>query len=222
MNEKSERTVKVAELKARLTAYLRAVRRGHPVTVCERDTPMARLVPYAGRGAADGAGAAPRAARDAAAAAAGPPGRQPGRAARGAAVLAMIAYLDASVVLRLVLGEPNHLAEWPRIEAAVASALAEVECLRTLDRLSRRGSLSDDELAERRTAVYRLFEAVDVVDVGRPVVRRASEPFPTPLGTLDAIHLSTAMAWRDARDATLTMATHDTALARRRARWGWR
>ncbi len=125
----------------------------------------------------------------------------------------MIAYLDASVVLRLVLGEPNRLAEWRRIESAVASALTEVECLRTLDRLARLGLLSEEELAARRLAIYQLLEAVEVVDVGRPVLRRASQPFPTPLGTLDAIHLSTAIAWRDARNATLTMATHDTALA---------
>jgi predicted nucleic acid-binding protein len=125
----------------------------------------------------------------------------------------MIAYLDASVALRLILGEPNRLAEWRRVKAAVASALTEVECLRTLDRLSRLGSLSEEELVERRTAVYRLLESVEVVDVGRPVLRRASEPFPTPLGTLDAIHLSTAIAWRDARGAELIMATHDKALA---------
>jgi len=36
----------VAELKARLSAYLRAARQGHAVTVCDRDTPVARLVPY--------------------------------------------------------------------------------------------------------------------------------------------------------------------------------
>lgn len=47
MKAKSERTVGIAELKARLSAHLRAVRRGHPVTVCDRDTPVARLVPYA-------------------------------------------------------------------------------------------------------------------------------------------------------------------------------
>ena len=125
----------------------------------------------------------------------------------------MIAYLDASVVLRLVLGEPERLPEWPGVEAAVASALTEVECLRTLDRLALAGVFTTDELADRRTAVYRLLEAVEVVDVGRTVLRRASEPFSTPLGTLDAIHLSTAISWRDARRMDLTMATHDTALA---------
>jgi predicted nucleic acid-binding protein len=125
----------------------------------------------------------------------------------------VIAYLDASVVLGLVLGEPQRLAVWAEVEAAVASALTEVECLRTLDRLARMDLLSADELAERRGAVYRLLEAVDMVDVSRPVLRRASEPFPTPLGTLDAIHLSTALLWRDGTGVPLTMATHDRALA---------
>jgi prevent-host-death family protein len=40
--------VGVAELKARLSAYLRATRRGEAVTVYDRDTPVARLVPYEG------------------------------------------------------------------------------------------------------------------------------------------------------------------------------
>jgi prevent-host-death family protein len=51
MKAKPEKTVKVAELKARLSEYLRAARRGHPVTVCERNTPVARLVPYESSGA---------------------------------------------------------------------------------------------------------------------------------------------------------------------------
>jgi prevent-host-death family protein len=35
----------VAELKARLSHYLRAVRRGETVTVLDRDTPIAQIVP---------------------------------------------------------------------------------------------------------------------------------------------------------------------------------
>jgi prevent-host-death family protein len=41
--------VGVAELKARLSAYLRRARGGEAVTVYDRDTPVARLVPYEGR-----------------------------------------------------------------------------------------------------------------------------------------------------------------------------
>lgn len=40
-------TVRIADLKARLSEYLRAVRRGHTVTVLDRETPIARIVPYA-------------------------------------------------------------------------------------------------------------------------------------------------------------------------------
>jgi hypothetical protein len=65
----------------------------------------------------------------------------------------------------------------------------------------------------RRGAVYQTLAAADVVDVSRTVLRRASEPFPTPIGTLDAIHLSTALLWRDATDVDLTMTTHDRELA---------
>ena len=44
------KTVRIAELKARLSEYLREVRRGHPVTVMDRQTPVASLVPYAPSG----------------------------------------------------------------------------------------------------------------------------------------------------------------------------
>ena len=125
----------------------------------------------------------------------------------------MIAYLDAPVVLRLVLGEPNKPAEGRRVQTGVASALTEVECLRTLDRLGRLGALTENEVAARRVEVYRLLEAVEVIDIARPILRRASEPFPAPIGTLDAIHLATAIAWRDASETPIVMATHDRALA---------
>jgi prevent-host-death family protein len=38
--------VRVAELKAKLSEYLRAVRQGHSITVLDRDKPVARLIPY--------------------------------------------------------------------------------------------------------------------------------------------------------------------------------
>jgi prevent-host-death family protein len=39
--------VGIADLKARLSEHLRAVRNGGTVTVLDRDTPIARIVPYA-------------------------------------------------------------------------------------------------------------------------------------------------------------------------------
>jgi prevent-host-death family protein len=38
--------IRIAELKAHLSEHLRTVRQGRSLTVLDRDTPVARLVPY--------------------------------------------------------------------------------------------------------------------------------------------------------------------------------
>jgi prevent-host-death family protein len=40
------KAVKIAELKARLSQYLREVKRGHSFTVMDRETPIATVTPY--------------------------------------------------------------------------------------------------------------------------------------------------------------------------------
>ena len=124
----------------------------------------------------------------------------------------MIAYVDASVLLRLALGQPNALAEWPKIQRGVSSALVTTESLRTLDRLRLRAQLPDAEVATRRAAVLSLIASLEVVELDGAVLDRASQPMPTELGTLDAIHLATALLWKEMSGLELTMATHDEAL----------
>jgi predicted nucleic acid-binding protein len=125
----------------------------------------------------------------------------------------MIAYVDSSVLLRLVLSQSGALAEWSSVSRGVASALVEVECLRSIDRLRLAGRLDDREIAARRQAVYRLLDTMEVVETTRPILVRAAQPLPTLLGTLDAIHLATASLWLEQNEVALTMATHDEALA---------
>jgi predicted nucleic acid-binding protein len=122
------------------------------------------------------------------------------------------AYVDASVILRLAFGQPDALAEWPKIQRGVASALVTVESLRSLDRLRLRATLSDEEVATRRAAILALIASLEVVELDAVVLDRASHPMPTELGTLDAIHLATAILWKDMTGVGITMATHDEAL----------
>jgi predicted nucleic acid-binding protein len=124
----------------------------------------------------------------------------------------MIAYLDTSVLLRLVLREPGALEDLRSCEALVSSELLAVESLRTIDRLRLQGVLSSEQAASRRTIVSDWLEAVDLVLLQPPILARASEPFPTALGTLDALHLATALVWRERTRKTLVMATHDGSL----------
>ena len=124
----------------------------------------------------------------------------------------MIAYLDTSALLRIVLREPGALDDLRGYEALVSNELIAVESARTIDRLRIQGSLTADEAGERIRAVNEWLEAIDLVLLRPAVLSRASEPMPTSIGTLDAIHLATALLWRDRMGALSEIATHDTAL----------
>jgi predicted nucleic acid-binding protein len=121
----------------------------------------------------------------------------------------VIAYVDTSALLRLVFGERGALEELRSCDALVSSELMAIEALRTIDRLRLQGVVSTEDAATRREMVTEWLEAVDLVLLQRPVLLRASEPFPTPIGTLDALHLSTALVWQDRMGQGLVMATHD-------------
>ena len=123
----------------------------------------------------------------------------------------MKVYVDTSVVLRVVLGEPAPLTQWRSIEMAISSELIRVEALRTIDRARIRLRLDDREVAERRADVLEMLDAFHIARMDRAVLDRASEPFPTLVGTLDAIHLATAVLARSEHEGLL-FATHDAAL----------
>jgi predicted nucleic acid-binding protein len=124
----------------------------------------------------------------------------------------VIAYIDTSALLRIVLREPGALEELRSYEALVSSELIAVESARTIDRLRLQGLLTTEEAATRTRTVTEWLEAIDLVLLRPPVLSRASEPMPMPVGTLDAVHLATALIWRDRMGPLPTMATHDTAL----------
>jgi predicted nucleic acid-binding protein len=123
------------------------------------------------------------------------------------------AYLDTSALLRLVLREPGALEELRSSDALVSSELIAVESSRTIDRLRLQGSLTTAEAADRVKALGEWLEAIDLVLLRPPVLSRASDPLPVPLGTLDTIHLATALIWRERIGALPVVATHDAALA---------
>ncbi len=124
----------------------------------------------------------------------------------------MITYVDASVLLRIALRQPDALREWSQVEQGVASALIATESLRTLDRLRLRATLPAAEVARRRAKILELITSLELVEIDGVVLDRAAQPMPTELGTLDAIHLATALLWREQFRVDLTMATHDRAL----------
>lgn len=134
------------------------------------------------------------------------------RAAAGGTKGALNVYVDSSVVLRVVLGEPNRLRLWPKITNPVSSELIRLECLRTIDRARIRLGLKDATVAKQREEVLATLETFNLITLDSVVLERAAEPFPTTLGSLDAIHLASALLARQEFDG-LQLATHDDELA---------
>jgi predicted nucleic acid-binding protein len=126
----------------------------------------------------------------------------------------LITYLDSSVILRIILGAPEPLAGWQELEHSISRGLLHVECLRTLERMRLAEKKPAEVIAIRKKAVDDLISAVDLLDVTNGILHRAGARFVAPLKTLDAIHLATALFFRDDRHENLAFATHDKQLGR--------
>jgi hypothetical protein len=123
-------------------------------------------------------------------------------------------YLDTSTVLRVVLSQPEPLGIWGKWEAACASELLGVEARRVLDRLRLEGTLDDDQVGTFQAALARVERTIDGIRLTRLVLGRAALPMATPVKTLDALHLASALLWRERRSQDLIFATHDPQQAR--------
>lgn len=127
----------------------------------------------------------------------------------------MIAYADTSVLMRLLLGQPDRLREWTKVKAPLTSTLGSVECFRTIERLRFHLGLDDEKIARLRSDAHALLGRHVLTAVSPEVLARAADPFPTSLGTLDAIHLSSALLWQQSEGRELeAFLTHDAELGR--------
>ena len=124
----------------------------------------------------------------------------------------MKAYLDTSVILRKLLGEPGALKEWGDWEEGCTSELTRVEALRALDRLRLQGSLDDGEVAEKMQLLREILETADLIALDSAILDRASRSYPTVVGTLDAVHLSSALLYLEHKKEKLLFMTHDRRL----------
>lgn len=126
----------------------------------------------------------------------------------------MTSYVDTSVLLRQLFGEPQRLAEWSMIKAAYASRLILVEIGRVIDRCRLGGEIGDADVERLQVEARRLCRSIDILGIDDAILRRAAGPMPTVVGSLDAIHLATALELAEAGEPSLIFATHDDQLAR--------
>ncbi len=126
----------------------------------------------------------------------------------------MIAYIDTSVLLRVVLNQKGSLVEFKKIQEGVSSRLIKTEAMRTLDRLKANRALSEEDYLAALDATYEFLKRLEIIPVTEEILERAGQPLGMALGTLDAIHLFSAVLWKEKRAKKLQLLTHDTYLAR--------
>lgn len=125
----------------------------------------------------------------------------------------MILYLDTSVVLRILFGEPHPLEEWGAWEIGYSSELLRVEGRRTIDRLRLGAALDDEGVAASRQQLERIEDGLGFMPVTKAVLHRASLPMATAVRTLDALHVVSALLVKERRGVDVIFATHDNSQA---------
>ncbi|HZN92099.1 MAG TPA: type II toxin-antitoxin system VapC family toxin [Myxococcales bacterium] len=113
-------------------------------------------------------------------------------------------YLETSALAQA------YLEDRPEVHAALHSArrgcrvytsqLTEVEVRRALLHAQREGEVSAADAAKALGAVLRLLQHVDVMPLTHAVLARAGDAFPSPIRSLDAIHVATAVLVHQRRE----------------------
>ncbi len=122
-------------------------------------------------------------------------------------------FLDTSVVLRVLFREPDPIPDWGDWDAAYASRLWHIEALRVLDRMRLMGAVDDGQVAHLRSEIERVHQSLHILPVSDRVLARAGESFATAIGTLDALHLASALLLRESGVRLDALLTHDEQLA---------
>lgn len=133
----------------------------------------------------------------------------------------MNAYVDSSVILRRLFNQPDSMSAPKDVTRYVSSRLLLVECFRSCDRLKSMGQLDEDQLTEVLERFSVSIKYIDFIRVTDYVLDRASHVLGLRLGTLDAIHLFSALIWRESKKESLLFLTHDQLLAEAATRMGF-
>ncbi|HEX5233294.1 MAG TPA: PIN domain-containing protein [Bradyrhizobium sp.] len=112
-------------------------------------------------------------------------------------------YLDSSVALAYLLAEDRFPSELPWDQPLVSSRLLECEVWNRVNAHQLQNSHGD--------AVRNLIGRVAMIEMVGPVLERALQPFPVPVRTLDAIHLS-ALEFVRAQKQNVQLASYDERL----------
>jgi predicted nucleic acid-binding protein len=122
-------------------------------------------------------------------------------------------YLDTSVFLRWLLNSPKVYSKFQTWDTCYTSEIFYIEVSRVLNRLRLENAITDKEYVNLRNTFLEFYNTAYIIEINQRIKQKAAEPFPTVLGTLDAIHLASALILIEENDTLeITFLTHDQQL----------
>lgn len=131
----------------------------------------------------------------------------------------MPAYFDSSFLLAGLLGQEggeSFAAFWDAEPVKLSSILIEAECVTAVRRLAvtQTSRPPAEFIAEQESLLEKYLPAVTVMHVNKTVVSRLrQESLLGKCRTLDAIHLATALLFREHADEPITLCTNDSRMS---------
>lgn len=122
------------------------------------------------------------------------------------------AYVDASVLLAILFCEEVALDDLMEYRDLYSSKIIQTEALRTCHRVRIQEKYSDEQFAEILFNLQTLLLDFNLIPVTDSILEAASRSFPTIIGTLDAIHLTTAVLLKNQKHIDTIILTHDRQL----------
>ena len=122
----------------------------------------------------------------------------------------MNCYIDSSVILQILLGSNNSIIDFSQYAHKISSELLIIECNRVVDRYRLEGLLNDEQTSDVKQNLQKMTDGMFIVEISETVKLRARGSFPTVIGTLGSIHLSTAILWKEyEKTDELIIISHD-------------
>ena len=112
----------------------------------------------------------------------------------------MKCYVDSSVILRFLLLRDPSFTETAQFEKLGSSELLVIECNRVIQRYHFENLINDEQLGEVKQHLDEIVDGISLIELTKTIKNRAASFFPTVIGTLDAIHLSSALLWKEYDD----------------------
>lgn len=124
----------------------------------------------------------------------------------------MKVYIDSSWLLRVLLKQ-SSVKPLPVNAEVYSSALLIVECRRALDRHLKRKLISDEVYSDTVGQLQEYLQSINLLQLDPEILQRAAGSFFLPIGSLDALHLATALKISEIEKKIVHMATFDEELA---------